>query len=401
MGMSPTGSAVTPPQLRTGVFAATVATGGLALVGVGSVLSCGQSTEAVSIQVDTLATGQVVVSSPDIPVFPRRSLPALVEELRIGSIDGTCDAFGQVFSLAVDGDGRIYVTDFRANEIRVFSAEGECLRTFGRSGEGPGEFTMLAGILWRPPGLLWAIDAVQGRFTVLDSLGNVMATHRMVSPRSASLPWRLWGDSGGNLYYWDPGPGNIIKYGPGLDLSPQDTFRVPKLEREMYEQAYGNIRARTPVPHSPRLVHTVDSDGHVWLAQTSVFDLHETTFSGDTLRTVRLRRPAPQLTGRERDSLVEATGLSAQRLPEAKTVLGAFSVAPNGWIWAERGGRSITVWDVFDERGHYVGAVTPPTPIATEPFPVFGDRTVTAVTEDELGVQYVVRLRVIPPSTPR
>ena len=399
MGLPPTGRVNSPQPRRSTLATATVAQVSLVLVGAGSLLGCGgQQAGAVDVRVDTLAAGRVVVSSPDVPTLPGQPLPTLVEELRIGSLDGTCDAFGQVFSMAADDYGRIYVADFRANEIRVFSAEGECLHTFGRSGEGPGEFTMLAGILWRPPGLLWAIDAIQGRFTVFDSLGTVVATHRMVSPRSASLPWRLWGDSGGNLHYWDPGPGNIIRYGPGLDLSPQDTFRVPRLEREMYEQtfeSFGNIRARTPVPHSPRIVHTVDWDGDVWLAQTSVFDLHETTFSGDTLRTVRLRRPAPQLTGMERDSLLEATGLSAQRLPEVKTVLGAFSVAPNGWIWAERGGRSITAWDVFDEQGFYVGVVRPPVPISAEPFPIFGHGTVTAVTEDALGVQYVVRLRVI------
>lgn len=56
-------------------------------------------------------------------------------------------------------------------------------------------------------------------------------------------------------------------------------------------------------------------------------------------------------------------------------------------------------WDVFDERGHYLGPMVPPVPIKTEPFPVFGAGTVTGVTEDELGVQYIVRLRVIlPPS---
>ena len=393
MGLSTTGR-VTSRHPRRWTAAGTVATVSLVLVGAGSFLSCGQSGGAVDVRVDTLVGGRVVVSSPD-STLPGQPLPTLVEELRIGSLNGICDAFGQVFSLAADDNGRIYVADFRANEIRVFSAEGECLQTFGRSGEGPGEFTMLAGILWRPPGFLWAIDAIQGRFTVFDSLGTVVATHRMVSARSASLPWRLWGDSGGNLHYWDPSPGNIIRYGPGLDLNPQDTFRVPRLEREMYEQTFGNVRARTPVPHSPRIVHTVDWDGHVWLAKTSVFDLHETTFSGDTLRSVRLRRPAPQLTGAERDSLLEATGLSAQRLPEAKTVLGAFSVAPNGWIWVERGGQSITAWDVFDEQGSYVGAVRPPVAISAEPFPIFGHETVTAVTEDALGVQYVVRLRVI------
>ena len=373
---------------------------GLPLAGVGALTTCGPSAEAVSVHVDTLVGGRVVVSNRDMSGLPQQPVPTLVEDLRIGSVNGTCDAFGQVFSLAVDADGRIYVADFRANEIRVFSADGECLHTFGRSGEGPGEFTMLAGILWRPPGVLWAFDAIKGRFTVFDSLGTVVVTHRMVSPRAASLPWRLWGDSRDRLHYWDPGPRNIIKYGPGLDLNPLDTLRVPRVEVDMYEQTYGDIRAMSPIPHSPEIVWTVDWDGDVWLANTSVFDLHETTYTGDTLRSLQLRRPAPQLAGRERDSLATAIGVPARTLPATKAVLGGISTSPNGWVWAERGDRPIVVWDVFDEQGHYLGPVTPPMPIAAEPFPVFGAGTVTAVTEDDYGVQYVVRLRVTrPPSS--
>ncbi len=337
----------------------------------------------------------VVVARPDGPAPPGQPVPTLVEELRIGSVDGGCDAFGQVFSLTTDDQGRIYVADFQASEIRVFSPEGECLRTFGRAGEGPGEFVMLAGIIWRPPGLLWAMDAIRHRLTAFDSLGTVAVSHATASRRAASLPWPLWGDAEGRFYYWDPAPRNIVRHGPGRELSPQDTFSVPRLEREMYEQTFGNIRARAPVPHSPRIAHTVDWDGHVWLANTSVFDLHQVTFAGDTLRTVRLGRPAPQLTGAERDSLAEATGIPARELPAAKAVLAGLSVARDGWIWVARDSDTITVWDVFDEQGRYLGAVRPPVPIADEPFPVFGRGTVTGVTKDALGVQYVVRLRVV------
>ena len=91
---------------------------------------------------------------------------------RIGSLDDTCEAFGRVMSLAVDGDGLIYVADSQASDIRVFSPRGECVRTIGRSGEGPGEFSLLAGIAWQPPGFLWAIDSVRERLHRLRLPGN-------------------------------------------------------------------------------------------------------------------------------------------------------------------------------------------------------------------------------------
>ncbi len=206
-------------------------------------------------------------------------------------------------------------------------------------------------------------------------------------------------DNSHALHLWDPGPRNIVKYLLDPDLVPLDTFPVPRLEAEMYEREreWDGVRmmARAPIPHAPGIAWTVDSDGEVWLATESEFELHETTYRGDTLRTVRLRRSPPSLTGLERDSLAAAVGIAAARLPEHKTVLDEIWIASDGWIWVDRGERPITVWDVFDERGYYVGAVSPPVPVAAEPFPVFRRGAITAVTEDELGVQYVVRLRVI------
>ena len=46
------------------------------------------------VRVDTLDEGRIVVSNPDSPPTDARATPTLVEVLRIGSLDGTCDAFG-------------------------------------------------------------------------------------------------------------------------------------------------------------------------------------------------------------------------------------------------------------------------------------------------------------------
>ncbi len=336
------------------------------------------------------------MSSPDEPGVAGRPPPRLVEELRIGSLNGPCDAFGRVYSLAVDQAGRIYVADQLTDEVKVFSPAGDCIRAFGRSGEGPGEFAMLAGIAWQPPGFLWAIDALSSRMTVFDSLGIPLATQRVGDGRSASLPWPIWVDSHGNLHHWDPGRRTITKYGVGPELIPLDSMSIPSLPRVggnvSERQVRDGVMVRSGVPHSPRIRFTVGRDGQVWLVNTSSFDLHETTYAGDTLRTLQLRRSPAPLEGRERDSIATATGIASYRLPESKLLLGKIHVAVDGWVWVEPREAPTLAWDVFDERGYYLGPVIPPVPIETEPFPVFGAGSVTAVTEDELGIQYIVRL---------
>lgn len=80
----------------------------------------------------------------ELPSLPVRTL---VEDLRIGSLDGP-DALSQVASVDVDASGDIYVLQPREQSVRVFGADGAFRGTLGGPGEGPGEFLRptLAGI---------------------------------------------------------------------------------------------------------------------------------------------------------------------------------------------------------------------------------------------------------------
>lgn len=381
----------------------TIRTAGISTLVVGTLLATmtvrvdAQQRTDRRVQVDTLDGGRIVVSNPDSPQAGVEGPPTLVEALRIGSVDGTCDAFGDVASLALDDNGRIYAADRQTSEIRVFSAQGECFRTLGRSGEGPGEFSFLEGIVWQPPGYLWAIDAIQDRFTVFDSLGTVLATHPLRLGRAASLPWPLWVDDEKSLHLWLPGDRSIVKYGVGPGLDSLDSVGIPEIPREMYTQQVGNtgISAQSTIPYAPRILWTVGKAGNVWLANSSTYAIHETTYGGDTLRTVQLDRQAERLEGRERDSIAAATGIAARRLPARKGALERIRSTPDGWIWIETEKEVIRAWDVFDQDGYYVGRVASPVPIEKEPFPVFGPGTVTGVTLGELDVPYVVQLRLV------
>jgi 6-bladed beta-propeller protein len=58
----------------------------------------------------------------------------------IGSLDGTRDAFGNIWDVALDSRGRIYVADVGQSHVTVFDSAGSFVRTIGRRGSGPGEF---------------------------------------------------------------------------------------------------------------------------------------------------------------------------------------------------------------------------------------------------------------------
>lgn len=388
-----------PVKIRTTISALVV---GALLVGTAARITA-QQLDAGRVRVDTLEGGRIVVSNPDSPQAGPEGVPTLVEVLRIGSLDDTCDAFGRIMSLAVDGDGRIYVADSQASEIRVFSPDGECVRTFGRSGEGPGEFSLLAGIAWQPPGFLWTIDSIAERLTVFDSLGTVLATHPMRLGLAAAHPWPMWIDAGGSLHFWVLGFDRIVKYGTGPGLDSLESVPEPEPERMRTREVYTEqatvggigLSVQRGIPHLPSILWTMNPSGNIWLANSSAFAIHETTYGGDTLRTVRLDREAPRLEGRERDSIADALGIAARRLPERKRALEDIRTSPDGWVWIETKKGATRAWEVFDERGYYVGRVASPVPIEKEPFPVFGADRVTGVTLGEFDEPYVVQLRIV------
>jgi hypothetical protein len=58
----------------------------------------------------------------------------------IGSLNGTHDAFGNIWDVDIDSRGRIYVADYGQSRVTVFDRSGRFVRQLGRRGSGPGEF---------------------------------------------------------------------------------------------------------------------------------------------------------------------------------------------------------------------------------------------------------------------
>ena len=56
-----------------------------------------------------------------------------------------------------DDDGNIYLLDSQLSEVKVFSPDGEPLKTLSREGDGPGEFRALSSVHVLPGDtlLLW------------------------------------------------------------------------------------------------------------------------------------------------------------------------------------------------------------------------------------------------------
>jgi hypothetical protein len=73
------------------------------------------------------------------------------------------EVFGSIVDVEVDGEGRIFVLDGQAREVRWFNQEGGFLGRIGRAGQGPGEFQTPMGMVVDENGILYVLDSQRAR----------------------------------------------------------------------------------------------------------------------------------------------------------------------------------------------------------------------------------------------
>jgi hypothetical protein len=93
----------------------------------------------------------------------------------LGSIDGESALAGEPTSVVQDSRGNYYVTQFQqADRILVFSGNGRFIRTIGKAGRGPGEYTRIAFITLGAGDSLYVFDQGNARLTVLSPAYDVV-----------------------------------------------------------------------------------------------------------------------------------------------------------------------------------------------------------------------------------
>lgn len=374
--------------------------------------ACGRGDAAARWEgtVDTLANGAVLVKNTETGVWREGEAWTLAEEARIGSVDSEGpDLFGQVTALEADPLGRIYVLDGQAQEVRVFNPDGTHLRTIGRKGGGPGEFKQAIGMLWAPDGRLWVVDPSNARYSVIDTAGRYVSAHRRTIGGYA-VPWRGGFDTEKRFYELGvvSGANGARRAAIRFDaaMAPADTAELPDYEGEVFEHRRERMYMAADVPFTPVMVLHLADDGTVWSGVSDRYRIHRHRLGGDTLRVVeRAFRPLP-VTAAERDTALRGLSwfteqggrVDGSRIPDTKPAYEGFFTDDQGSLWVRPATARADlnrVFDVFDAEGRYLGRVRSPFPLPRDP--VFRGGKLYAVTTDELGVQYVVRMRVVKP----
>jgi hypothetical protein len=97
------------------------------------------------------------------------------------------DSFNRPSDVTWDRAGNVYVADGYGtnNRIAKFTKDGNFVKTWGQTGNGPGQFNQIRGIVADAAGNLYVADAANKRIQVFDGEGNVKSEIRNVGTPQA------------------------------------------------------------------------------------------------------------------------------------------------------------------------------------------------------------------------
>ena len=166
--------------------------------------------------------------------------------------------------LAFDQDDNLYVVDQRNNRVQKFARDGQLLASFGSQGSGDGEFDLPWGISVAPDGDIyvadWRNDRIQrftpeGRFVAsLD--GDATRDERLHRPAGVAV------DREGNMYVADWGNDRFKVYDPsgGLLVSTRGEATLSVWAKEFLEANVEEAEARAKADLEPRLDYQGDTN---------------------------------------------------------------------------------------------------------------------------------------------
>lgn len=346
-----------------------------------------EAAKAWSGTMDTLASGELVVRNTDEPLWDQADTWQLVEELRLGTdAEDEAPVFGDIISFDVDGQGRIFVLDFQAQEVSAFDPDGMFVRTIGSQGAGPGEFEQAQAVDVSESGEILVMQMIKAQLSIFDPEGRYLRTETVGNPGVGIRPYRGGFDFMGryNAIVWSVSERGETQVMARFDqsLAPLDTIAIPEsaVEREAFTHVTADGRASIAeiIPFQGSFEWRFSPTGNLWTLTTRDYELVELTPGGETLRRVfRAHEPVP-VTEEEMAEVREGFQwfisrggtVDWARIPRTKPAVASFFCDDEGNLWVKRQAvmpeNEGRLFDLFDPEGRYLAELRLPFPLQSK-----------------------------------
>lgn len=293
--------------------------------------------------------GVTIVKNPKLPIYTEDVF--FLEEEFVIKEEGEDYYFSNLIGLAVNDEERIFTVDFKAADIKVFDKNGKFIKTFGKRGQGPGEFSRPYHIFVSRQKEVVIFDIVNRRFSYFSFEGefikNVSTAKYNFGLSSA--------DSAGNIIGLIPDrdPENpmyaLRKFDP--DLNPLMTYVTsPYPNPQVYN------------PFRPRPQWSLSVDDEIIHSFPETYEIRIFNAKGKEIRRI-IKEYVPMRVSQEMRDMakkqVERLGDTMRlEIPEYYPPIRYISVDEKKRIFVhtsdldEKGGES--VYDVFDPEGKFI-----------------------------------------------
>ena len=318
---------------------------------------------------------------------------------------------GDAFILS---DGRIVVANMGSHELRVFDASGTHVATWGRRGEGPGEFNpFVQAHRWRGDSVL-ALYSPANHLSVLDSEGNFGRAFTLARDDSFFQVEAV--SPVGAIVSSDWLPRSLDD---GL-VRPEDTYRLKDAKgdelsllgsfpgTEWFNFWDGTRGWGAEIPHAHR-ISAFAWGGLVAIAPNDTYEIRVFGLDGTLKRIVRRDHDLVVSTAAHMDAEIEdrvARRPEEERaewrrelredfqqipLPETFPAFAAATADLVDHLWVREyelpgEGGANPVWTVFNPEGRVLGFVE--TPAGLDIYEI-GEDYILGLATDDLGVEYI------------
>ena len=353
----------------------------------------------------------VLILAGTSTVNAQTGIVELTEAYRIGD-EGAGDSifFRNVVSMAVDSQGRLYLTDFTGNKnIQLFSPDGVPISEIGREGGGTGEFEFTPTVHIGPGDTLYAWEQNNFRLTTFSPEDQSLVSSKTIwNPNSrAPRPLRFLGAvNQGYLMEFSGSyiPGSLVQYDMGHFANivtwdgnaPDDRLaQLPSANYVVFET--NSISGIRILPYSARPNYVLSADQVLYHGISDAIQLTGTTLEGEDVHKISLPHTPVSVSASERESRVGRIQLEQLRkdllanMPEHKPAYVWLMSDDAGHIWmllSKPENEQTSTWLVMNAPGETVATAQVPDGIRL--MAVRGGRAYGSQADENSGAQIVI-----------
>jgi len=353
------------------------------------------------------------VHNTGTPLHPDRSV-TFEEELSIGGEE--YDMLSRPMLYMVDKEGRIFISDFQDQSIKVFDVNGNFVQTIGRQGEGPGEFSSVGRMTFLPDGRLMVTDSGSNRLSLFDREGSYLESHHWTE-RLGRIYSATNEDCVMTVYEIPEGKDPLERrklFIKKFDFEGNEILNFGEFQTEEMKvqtestSGGGTMMFGISAPHSPHSIFIADQTRQLlYHCVNDAYLIEVFDQEGKVIRRIDRPYEALPFTGEDakkfRSQYDNSRNESLKKMvqgmamPAIKTVTPQMRVDDEGNLWVEmheereEGETVYTAYDIFNPDGFYEAKVW----VDVKPEIFANGKMYRFHTDEETGYRYVKRYRVV------